>query len=56
MQEIFNLINIILFLPIPFPFAFDNILYFNLFGVIIVFFLIGLVSFIIRKLSAGAGD
>lgn len=57
MKEIVSLFYNILFIPIPLPISFNNaVMYYNLMGIIVVFFLIFLVSLIIRKISGGAGD
>ena len=57
MIEVLNLIYEVLLIPIPLPLTvFGYYMYFNFFGLIIVFFLIFLVSLIIRKLTGGAGD
>lgn len=57
MKELINIIYKILFIQIPMPITlFGQPLYYNLFGLIIVFFIIFVCSFIIRKLSGGAGD
>ncbi len=57
MKEIINLFYNVLFIPIPMPISFgETPLYYNLFGVILVFFIIFICALIIKKLSGGAGD
>ncbi len=57
MQEIISLLINVLFIPIPLPISlFDKTLYYNFFGLIVVFFLVCIVGLIIRKLYGGAGD
>lgn len=57
LKEIIDLFSTILFIPIPMPISFfGQTLYYNLFGVFIVFLLIFIVSLIIRKTTGGAGD
>ena len=56
MSEIFSLIDKILFIPIPFPLTFGNIIYYNLFGLIVVAFIIFLAGLILKKLLAGSSD
>lgn len=57
MKEILQLFNEVLFIPIPFPITlFGNPLYYNFFGLIIVFFIIFIISLIIDRLYGGAGE
>ncbi len=56
MQELVNLISNILFLPIiPVPLSFNNVQYINLFSIGLAFFVIFLLSLILKKLLAGSG-
>lgn len=50
MQEIFVFINDLLLIPIPFPLSFTNIVYYNLYGVLIVGFMLCLAIYVIKKL------
>ena len=57
MVEVIQLINKFLFIPIPLPFDLQGtVLYFNLFGVFIFFFLISLISYIIDRSFNGGGN
>jgi len=57
MKEILQLFSQVLFIPIPLPISFfDKPLYYNFFGLIVVFFVIFIISLIINRLYGGAGD
>ena len=57
MKEIIDLIIKLLFIDIPLPISlFDEPLYFNMFGLIIVCFSIYICELIISKLYSGEGD
>lgn len=57
MKEILHLFSEVLFIPIPMPISlFDKPLYYNLFALIVVFFIFFIISLIINRLYGGAGD
>lgn len=56
LEELVNLIYNILVIPIPMPISFEKVYYYNLFGLLVVVFFIFIISLVIRKLYAGAGD
>lgn len=57
MVEVIQLMNRILFIPIPLPFDLKGtILYFNLFGVIIFVFGLSLIGYIINRVFNGGGN
>lgn len=50
MVEIIEIFNQVLLIKIPFPFSINKIMYFNLYGLIIVGFMLSLAIYIICKL------
>lgn len=57
MKEIINLLTKVLFIPIPMPISFfEKPMYYNLFGLLVVFFLIYICDLVISRLYGGEGD
>lgn len=50
MVEIIEMFNQVLLIKIPFPFSMNTIMYFNLYGLIIVGFMLSLAIYIINRL------
>ena len=57
MKEIINLLIEVLFIEIPLPISlFDKPMYYNMFGLIVVFFLVSICGLIISRLYGGEGS